>query len=469
MRWWGNAYGFEPQGGTAAGTARTVVHLVGVRLRDGRAARRVWVERSQSMFTSPTRRISNATRSRKPRRRPGSSRRSSREFMLAARTTTRLTRWTLSAVWPCGMGSPAQTPTASRTTCRSIAWGSCSRAGNRFCWRCGHGCGGHTAMRRRSWPRACCTAWGEWARPEPRLSTPGGSPTTIAPCCSSPLPRRATSAPASSTWWALEIPTAETAVEPRLTEVLRWLDEHPGWLLLVDNVRHARRRRRGPVPARPARGRSRADHLTDRQLAGGSRAAGAAPAGRVRRRRVPAGPHAPPPLQARRRFDRHGGRPPARPARPRSGAGRRLCRQEAAQLRRVPRALGEEACRGPALARRDGDGLPGERGGDLGDDIRRSSARPDSGCSRCFRGWPPSPCRCRCSSRYLAAAVPEPRDVLADLAGYSLVRFAGADDAVEVHRLVQEITRSRTAEPERGPTLQLALEAVNETGAVRGH
>jgi hypothetical protein len=65
-------------------------------------------------------------------------------------------------------------------------------------------------------------------------------------------------------------------------------------------------------------------------------------------------------------------------------------------------------------------------------------------------------------SKPLAAAVPEPRDVLADLAGYSLVRFAGADDAVEVHRLVQEITRNRTAQHERGPTLELALEAVNE-------
>jgi hypothetical protein len=64
-------------------------------------------------------------------------------------------------------------------------------------------------------------------------------------------------------------------------------------------------------------------------------------------------------------------------------------------------------------------------------------------------------------SKHLAASVPEPRDVLADLAGYSLVRFAEGDDAVKVHRLVQEITRSRTSEPERGPTLQLALETVN--------
>ena len=30
--------------------------------------------------------------------------------------------------------------------------------------------------------------------------------------------------------------TAETAVDARLAEVLRWLDDHAGWLLIVDNV-----------------------------------------------------------------------------------------------------------------------------------------------------------------------------------------------------------------------------------------
>ncbi len=34
----------------------------------------------------------------------------------------------------------------------------------------------------------------------------------------------------------LAIRTAETAVEPRLAEVLGWLDAHPGWLLILDNV-----------------------------------------------------------------------------------------------------------------------------------------------------------------------------------------------------------------------------------------
>ena len=34
----------------------------------------------------------------------------------------------------------------------------------------------------------------------------------------------------------LAIATAETAVEPRLAVVLSWLDAHPGWLVILDNV-----------------------------------------------------------------------------------------------------------------------------------------------------------------------------------------------------------------------------------------
>ena len=49
----------------------------------------------------------------------------------------------------------------------------------------------------------------------------------------------------------------------------------------------------------------------------------------------------------------------------------------------------------------------------------------------------------------LAEAIPDPRDALAALAGYSLARFDAAGDAVVVHRLVQEITRGRIAEADR--------------------
>jgi len=34
----------------------------------------------------------------------------------------------------------------------------------------------------------------------------------------------------------LAIETVQTAVDPRLAEVLRWLDDHPGWLLILDGV-----------------------------------------------------------------------------------------------------------------------------------------------------------------------------------------------------------------------------------------
>ena len=49
----------------------------------------------------------------------------------------------------------------------------------------------------------------------------------------------------------------------------------------------------------------------------------------------------------------------------------------------------------------------------------------------------------------LAEAIPEPREALAGLAGYSLARFDAAGDAVLVHRLVQEITRGRIPEADR--------------------
>jgi tetratricopeptide (TPR) repeat protein len=61
----------------------------------------------------------------------------------------------------------------------------------------------------------------------------------------------------------------------------------------------------------------------------------------------------------------------------------------------------------------------------------------------------------------LTAVIPDPREALAGLAGYSLARFDASGDAVVIHRLVQEITRGRTAESDRTATLQVALDAVN--------
>ncbi len=61
----------------------------------------------------------------------------------------------------------------------------------------------------------------------------------------------------------------------------------------------------------------------------------------------------------------------------------------------------------------------------------------------------------------LAEAIPDPHDALAGLAAYSLVRFDAAGDAVLVHRLVQEITRGRIPEADRTAALKIALSAVN--------
>jgi tetratricopeptide (TPR) repeat protein len=66
----------------------------------------------------------------------------------------------------------------------------------------------------------------------------------------------------------------------------------------------------------------------------------------------------------------------------------------------------------------------------------------------------------------LVEAVPDPREALADLAGYSLVRFDAAGEAVLVHRLVQEITRGRVPAAARPEVLQLALDAVNAVAPV---
>jgi tetratricopeptide (TPR) repeat protein len=61
----------------------------------------------------------------------------------------------------------------------------------------------------------------------------------------------------------------------------------------------------------------------------------------------------------------------------------------------------------------------------------------------------------------LAAAVADPREALAGLAGLSLVRYAPEEDTVSVHRLVQEVTRGRASEPDRTAALRAALAAVN--------
>jgi tetratricopeptide (TPR) repeat protein len=67
----------------------------------------------------------------------------------------------------------------------------------------------------------------------------------------------------------------------------------------------------------------------------------------------------------------------------------------------------------------------------------------------------------------LTEAIPDPREALAGLVGYSLARFDAKGDAVLVHRLVQEISRGRWKGTESGEGLQTALNAVNQVAPIQ--
>jgi tetratricopeptide (TPR) repeat protein len=62
----------------------------------------------------------------------------------------------------------------------------------------------------------------------------------------------------------------------------------------------------------------------------------------------------------------------------------------------------------------------------------------------------------------LTEAIPDPREALAGLMGYSLARFDATGTAVLVHRLVQEIIRERRGATEPSAGLETALNAVNQ-------
>ena len=64
-------------------------------------------------------------------------------------------------------------------------------------------------------------------------------------------------------------------------------------------------------------------------------------------------------------------------------------------------------------------------------------------------------------SEPLTKAIADPREALAGLAAFSLARFEVAGDSVVIHRLVQEVARGRGAEPDGHAALQIALEAVD--------
>jgi tetratricopeptide (TPR) repeat protein len=259
----------------------------------------------------------------------------------------------------------------------------------------------------------------------------------------------------------LAIATAETAVEPRLAEVLGWLDAHPGWLLILDNVDTEEAARE----VRQLLARLRAGHVLITSRIANWRAGV-----------EPLELHVLAPADA-----------------------------VAFLLERTPhrRQRPDDATRAAAIASELGGlALALEQAGAYIDKLRLSFAEylerwhaeraevlkwhdeqvmgyPASVAAT----WETTFAQLGATERRLlevlswlaaepiplfffeaeplTAAVPEARDRLAGLEGYSMARFAAEGDSVEVHRLVQEITRSRIPEADRTASLQTALNAVN--------
>jgi tetratricopeptide (TPR) repeat protein len=65
----------------------------------------------------------------------------------------------------------------------------------------------------------------------------------------------------------------------------------------------------------------------------------------------------------------------------------------------------------------------------------------------------------------LRPAIPEPREALAGLAKLSLARVEAESGVVVIHRLVQEVARSRGDVAERQQALRTALDAINSVGS----
>ncbi len=259
----------------------------------------------------------------------------------------------------------------------------------------------------------------------------------------------------------LAIATAQTEVEPRLAEVLRWLDAHPGWLLILDNVDTAEAA--GEVHRLLAQ--LRAGHVLITSRIANWRA-GVEPLGLHLLDQADAVAF----LLERTPHRRHKPDDAARVAEiARELDGLALALEQAgAYIDKLRLSFAEylgrwQAKRADVLTWHDEQvmGYPlsvaatwettfsqvGARGRRLLEVL--SWLAPEPIPLRVFEAEP------------LAAAVPEARDRLADLEGFSLVRSAAEADTVEVHRLVQEITRGRIPAAERIEALQVALDTVN--------
>ena len=259
----------------------------------------------------------------------------------------------------------------------------------------------------------------------------------------------------------LAIDTAETAVEPRLAEVLRWLDGHPGWLLILDNVdteeaaaeaeRLLAELKAGHVliTSRIADWGADVDPLELHVLAEADAVAFLLERTRNRRRK----PDDPAAVAAiARELDG------LALALEQAGAYIDKLHLSFAEYLQRWQARRAEVLRWHHARLMEYPASVAVTWGTTFAQLNESEQRLLSVLS-----WlAPEPIPLALfESEPLTAAVPEARDTLAGLAGYSLVRFGSDEDTIQVHRLVQEITRGRTPEADRTDTLQTALDAVN--------
>jgi len=266
----------------------------------------------------------------------------------------------------------------------------------------------------------------------------------------------------------LEIETLETAVEPRLHKVLDWLDAHPGWLLILDNVdtKEAAAEAQGLlaqltaghvlITSRIANWRAGIDCLDLHVLAEVDGVAFLLE--RTSHRRYSPGDEATAAVIARE-LD-----------------GLALALEQAgAYIDKGHHSFAEylrlwKLKRPEVLAWHD-EGLTGYpvSVAVTWETTFAQLKEPEGVLLRVLSWLAPEPIPLLLlETEPVAGALPDARDALTGLSNYSLVRFALEGDLVEVHRLVQEITRRRSTEAECAAALETALAAVAVTALAPG-
>ena len=267
----------------------------------------------------------------------------------------------------------------------------------------------------------------------------------------------------------LAIDTAETAVEPRLVAVLRWLDAHPGWLLILDAVDSATAAREVQglltqlraghvlITSRIANWRAGVEPLELHVLAQADAAAFLLERTPHRRQRPNDDAHM------------------AEIAREVDGLALAL-EQAGAYIDKLRLSFAEylerwQGKRAEVLKWHDEQvmGYPAS----VAVTWEMTFAQLEEPEQRLLEvvSWlAPEPIPLALfNAAPLVVAIPAPREALAGLGGYSLARFAAEGDTVEVHRLVQEITRGRISAADRTTALKIALEAVNELAPLQAN